>query len=189
VAARFCSIPFHGIADERGLADGEAVWSWRPDAGVKFAKDALRVSRVMVTTKPGHQGEPGVSRQTTVQGRPAASAQPVVPAPCIFFTHGGRGCQPASGLPCALSLKKGVSQNKTCGNTFRENADVCPTVIAGHGRSKNGVACARLPRSITARMMDARVKLAHGGIGSGARKYWLFDNRITDRADQERSAG
>ena len=25
-------------ADERGLADGEAVWSWRPDAGVKFAK-------------------------------------------------------------------------------------------------------------------------------------------------------
>jgi hypothetical protein len=23
-------------ADERGLADGEAVWSWRPDAGVKL---------------------------------------------------------------------------------------------------------------------------------------------------------
>ena len=24
-------------ADERGLADGQAVWSWHPDAGVKLA--------------------------------------------------------------------------------------------------------------------------------------------------------
>ncbi|HVX78099.1 MAG TPA: hypothetical protein VHB49_18355, partial [Bradyrhizobium sp.] len=28
---------FYEDADERGLADGEAVWSWRPDAGVKLA--------------------------------------------------------------------------------------------------------------------------------------------------------
>jgi hypothetical protein len=46
-------------------ADGEVVWSWRPDAGVKSVM-MLRITLVvmmpritpaMVTTKPGHQGE------------------------------------------------------------------------------------------------------------------------------------
>src|SRR3984885_14783411 len=35
-------------------ADGEVVWSRRPDAGVKLAKE---ISPVMVARKPGHQGE------------------------------------------------------------------------------------------------------------------------------------
>jgi hypothetical protein len=37
VAARHRSIRCSD-ADERCFADGEAVWSWRPDAGVKLAK-------------------------------------------------------------------------------------------------------------------------------------------------------
>jgi len=41
------------------LADGEAVWSWRPDAGVKSVK---AISPAMVATKPGHQGERGGTR-------------------------------------------------------------------------------------------------------------------------------
>src|SRR5665647_1152886 len=41
-------------------ADGEAVWSWRPDAGVK-SRGAIHAA--MVARKPGHQGERGVSRK------------------------------------------------------------------------------------------------------------------------------
>ena len=51
------------------LAYGKAVWSWRPDAGVKLAM-MLRITLMMVARKPGHQGEPGISRQPTAQGRP-----------------------------------------------------------------------------------------------------------------------
>ena len=41
-------------------ADGKAVWSWRPDAGVKFAGNALQAT---VAKKPGHRGERGISRK------------------------------------------------------------------------------------------------------------------------------
>jgi hypothetical protein len=34
--------------------DGEVVWFWRPDAGVKF-REAIR--EATVATKPGHRGE------------------------------------------------------------------------------------------------------------------------------------
>jgi hypothetical protein len=47
-------------------ADGEAVWSRRPDAGVKVVKE---ISPAMVATKPGHQGERGISRKTIAQGK------------------------------------------------------------------------------------------------------------------------
>jgi hypothetical protein len=53
--------------DERkASADGEAAWSWRPDAGVKFASN---LSRTMVARKPGHQGERGGNRKTIAQGK------------------------------------------------------------------------------------------------------------------------
>jgi hypothetical protein len=46
-------------------ADGEVVWSWRPDAGVKFTdgKSALpgadepHIPQATVANKPGHRGE------------------------------------------------------------------------------------------------------------------------------------
>jgi hypothetical protein len=51
-------------------ADGEAVWSRRPDAGVKSVKTpahhasdvAFRVSPMKVARKPGHLGERGGNR-------------------------------------------------------------------------------------------------------------------------------
>jgi len=48
-------------------ADGEIVWSRRPDAGVKSAG---RFPPAMVARKPGHQGERAISRKTIAQGRP-----------------------------------------------------------------------------------------------------------------------
>ena len=50
-------------------AYGEVVWSWRPDAGVKFLR-GYRFSGATVTKKPGHRGEPVISRKTIAQGRP-----------------------------------------------------------------------------------------------------------------------
>jgi hypothetical protein len=41
-------------------ADGKAVWSWRPDAGVKW-RGAIRAATV--ANKPGHRGELGISRK------------------------------------------------------------------------------------------------------------------------------
>ena len=38
------------------IADGEVVWSWRPDAGAKFA-GCFRITLMTVAKKPGHRGD------------------------------------------------------------------------------------------------------------------------------------
>jgi hypothetical protein len=38
------------------VADGEVVWSWRPDAGVKLAM-MLRITPMTVAREPGHRGD------------------------------------------------------------------------------------------------------------------------------------
>jgi hypothetical protein len=43
-------------------ADGEVVWSWRPDAGAKLAM-MLRITPMTVAKEPGHRGEHEVSRK------------------------------------------------------------------------------------------------------------------------------
>ena len=50
-------------------ADGESVWFWHPDAGVKFL-GSESFSGMTVARKPGHRGERVISRKTTAQGRP-----------------------------------------------------------------------------------------------------------------------
>ena len=55
-------------------AYGQAVWSWRPDAGVKFVDD---FSRATVANTPAHRGEHGTAVQTIAQG------MPVVWLPCV----------------------------------------------------------------------------------------------------------
>ncbi len=51
------------------VAYGEAVWSWRPDAGVKLAM-MLRITQVTGARKPGPRGEHERSRSPTAQGMP-----------------------------------------------------------------------------------------------------------------------
>ena len=60
--------------DEAHGADGEAVWSWRLDAGVKLAT-MLGIALAMVTRKPDHQREHGISRKTIRAGK-AGSFRP-----------------------------------------------------------------------------------------------------------------
>ena len=83
-------------------ADGEAVWSWRPDAGVKSRGS---IHAAMVARKPGHQGERGVSRKPSRRESRIASAEPV--CSCAFFCallHTRPRVQRAPGFPCALLL-------------------------------------------------------------------------------------
>ena len=58
------AVDVSSATDERGLfADGEAVWFWRPYAGVKFAR-RQRVARMTGSTK---QLVPGESAEETVK--------------------------------------------------------------------------------------------------------------------------
>jgi hypothetical protein len=43
-------------ATSDALADGEVVWSWRRDAGAKFAMK-LRFARMTVAKEPVHRGD------------------------------------------------------------------------------------------------------------------------------------
>jgi hypothetical protein len=52
-------------------ADGEVVWSWRPDAGVKF-RGTIR--ETTVAKEPGHRGEHEGNRKTIAQGMSDVSA-------------------------------------------------------------------------------------------------------------------
>jgi len=58
-------LPMNAVANCQA---GRAVWSWRPDAGAKFA--AARAAAGDGGKKAGHRGEREVSRNTTAQGRP-----------------------------------------------------------------------------------------------------------------------
>ena len=49
-------------------ADGEVVWFWRPDAGVKFLRS--KFLRGDGGKKAGHREEREVSRKTIARGRP-----------------------------------------------------------------------------------------------------------------------
>jgi hypothetical protein len=59
------------------VTDGQAVWSWRPDAGVKFADRCSRITRMTVARKPGSPvGSPGrsrISRKTIRAGKAGCS--------------------------------------------------------------------------------------------------------------------
>jgi hypothetical protein len=79
------------------------VWSWRPDAGVKFSG----VIRWMTVAKePGHRGEHEGNRKTIARGKPVDLAVPVVTTLVCFTSplHARLRVQRAPGFPCALVL-------------------------------------------------------------------------------------
>jgi hypothetical protein len=62
-----CNGRFGGARRAALNADGEVVWSWRPDAG---AKSAEAIPPMTVAKEPGHRGEHEVTVKTIAQGRP-----------------------------------------------------------------------------------------------------------------------
>ena len=88
------------------VADGEVVWSWRPDAGAKLAM-MLRITPTTVARKPG---SPERARRKPLkplrrEGR-VLSAEPVVRTACFFIAR-GPWVRSAPGLPCALVNRRG----------------------------------------------------------------------------------
>src|ERR1700759_5355590 len=91
-------------------ADGEVVWSWRPDAGVKLAM-MLRITLMMVARKPGHQGELEVSCKPPRRESRVDPVEPVVLPPC-FLLHGTHGCNRRPAFPAPSSLREGQRRCK-----------------------------------------------------------------------------
>ena len=73
------------LRDEQHLADGEIVWSWRRDAGVKLAGDDLAGDGGKKARSPGRAR---ISRNPSRREGWVFSAAPVVPAPCVLVARG-----------------------------------------------------------------------------------------------------
>src|SRR5262245_34206603 len=72
----------------RAFADGEIVWSWSPEAGIKFCGTYRRTT---VANKPGAPRRARISRNTIAQGMPVDPAEPVVTAACFFCCRRAMG--------------------------------------------------------------------------------------------------
>jgi hypothetical protein len=77
------------------------VWSWRPDAGAKFSREAIP-AKVTGAKEPGPRREREISCKTIAQGRPDVSGVAVVANACAFLLHTRPWVHWAPGLPCAL---------------------------------------------------------------------------------------
>jgi hypothetical protein len=95
--------------DASGAADESAILrtakSCGPDAsmvGVKLAM-MLRITPMMVTTKPDHQGEREISRKAVACGNAGCPGELVVTNACAFYTSRTRlRVQRAPGIPRSL---------------------------------------------------------------------------------------
>ena len=87
-------------------ADGQVVWFWLPDAGVKFL-GSESFSGMTVAKKPGHRGEHEAAVKTIARGVPGDSGVTcmlVCALPLLMHTRprGASGARP----PCALDLER-----------------------------------------------------------------------------------
>ena len=83
-------------------ADGEVVWFWRPDAGVKFLGSQC-FSGMTGARKPGPREEHEGNRKTIARGMPEMFGLPVVTMlVCFHSSHTRLRVRPAPGIPCAL---------------------------------------------------------------------------------------
>src|ERR1700730_5800550 len=84
--------------------------------------------RAATVAKRTASQERAINRKTIAQGRPDDPATPVVFLLCILsatWRTGGRGCQSAPGLPCALFIQEGHAHQlgrdppRDCGGVSR----------------------------------------------------------------------
>jgi hypothetical protein len=88
------------------FADGEIVWSRRPDAGADLAM-MLSHHADDGDNKAWSSGRSRISRKTIAQGMPAAPAEPVV-LPRAFLLHADHGCSPHPAFPAPSCLSRDV---------------------------------------------------------------------------------
>ena len=110
------------------VADGEAVWSWHPDAGVKFA--GSKTSRgCRWQESPVTGGEREISRKPLRREGRIASAEPVCSCAlfCAVCTR-DRGCSVHPAFPAPSSFR-GWQSTQSSGASRRENADAHPLAV------------------------------------------------------------
>jgi hypothetical protein len=117
-------------------ADGEVVWSWRRDRGVKLARG---IALTTVARNAAHRGEHEISRNTIARGKPGCLGCTCSSYPRAFFrTRGyGRSRRPAFPAP---SSQEGQRNCKTSDKSCRENENGCLAVFPG--RAKRELWCA-----------------------------------------------
>ena len=109
-------------------ADGEVVWSWRRDAGVKPAGG---IPPATVARKPVHRGEREISRKTIAQGKPGCLRWTCMLV-CAFFCATctrDRGCSAHPAFP-APSLFEGREINASLGRSAPRDCEHTSGVIA-----------------------------------------------------------
>ena len=92
--------------DENAEADGQVVWSWRRDAGVKLAGG---VPLTTVAIKPVHRGEHEAAVKTIAQGMSVCSPLTcmLVCANVHFLGTRDRGCSAHPAFPAPSVLQEG----------------------------------------------------------------------------------
>jgi hypothetical protein len=117
------------------------VWFLRPDAGGK-SLGSQRFLGMTVAKKPGAPRRARISRNPPRRESRSASAGPV--CSCAHLLHHctrDRGCQRAPGFPCALGQMSGRSDQQSSGESRRENADMCPIVMASRRSPQRPTTC------------------------------------------------
>jgi hypothetical protein len=111
----------------RRVAYGKAVWSWRPDAGVKSAEATPLMT---VANKPGRRGARRKPLKPLRAGMPGDSGATVLLVCFLLSTlaHEACGCTVRPAFPTPSFLGERYMHNP--GASRRGNAEVYPTVIA-----------------------------------------------------------
>src|SRR5882757_8574440 len=113
IAGRSC------CATSGACADGEVVWSWRSDAGVKLAKTLTRLA-----DDGGNQawspGRSRISRKAIAQGRPDDPPVPVV-LPRAFFLHADHGCGGHPAFPAPSVISRAARSDNSDASVPREH--------------------------------------------------------------------
>jgi hypothetical protein len=91
------------MPDENAAADGEVVWSWRRDRGVKSAED---IPPATVARNAAHRGEHEISRKTIARGKPGCPGCTCSSNPCAFFRTRGYGRSRRPAFPAPSSRKR-----------------------------------------------------------------------------------
>jgi hypothetical protein len=121
-ACRCCSVVLH--ADERRRCARSSRVVLIPRRWYHACCDAHASRRQRWPKSPAHRGEREAAVPTIARGMPDVSAEPVVPAACLFVA-GGPWVRPAPGIPRALFVPRAGPLAKLGRKTRRENAASC----------------------------------------------------------------
>ena len=100
-------------------ADGEIVWSWRPDAGAKFDKTLTRLAGDG-GKKARSPGRSRISRKTVAQGRPDDRPHLWFLPLCFFTAQGAMGARWYPAFPAPSRFRRDMPAASLGAPSLRE---------------------------------------------------------------------